>query len=164
LPETPVRLVTWANREQGLMVKKGNPKGIRSLADLARPEIRYVNRQRGAGTRVLLDFHLQELGIPAASVRGYAQEEYTHLAVAAAIASGRADTGLGIPAAASALDLDFVPLYQERYDLVIPTRFLEGDLLTPVFDLMADPVFRKAVAAMPGYDVAPMGEIHPTPA
>ncbi len=164
LPDTPVRMVTWANREQGLMVNKGNPKGIRSLADLGRPDVVYVNRQRGAGTRVLLDFHLNLFGIPAASVRGYAQEEYTHLAVAAAIASGRADTGLGIPAAASALDLDFIPLYQERYDLVIPTRFLEGDLLTPLFDLMADPDFRKAVAAMPGYDITHMGEVIPTPA
>ena len=164
LPGIPVRLVTWANREQGLMVKKGNPKGIKSLADLARAEITYVNRQRGAGTRVLLDFHLQKLAIPTASIHGYAQEEFTHLAVAAAIASGRADTGLGIPAAASALDLDFIPLFHERYDLVIPTRFLQGDLLTPLFDLMADSAFRKAVAAMPGYDITPMGNIVTQPA
>jgi len=164
LPGIPVRLVTWANREQGLMVKKGNPKGIQSLADLARPEVMYVNRQRGAGTRVLLDFHLQKLNIPTDRIHGYSQEEFTHLAVAAAIASGRADTGLGIPAAASALNLDFIPLYLERYDLVIPTHFLEGDLLTPMFDLMDDPAFRKAVASMPGYDITHMGEVVPIPA
>jgi putative molybdopterin biosynthesis protein len=164
LPDTPVRLVIWANREQGLMVKKGNPKSIQSLADIARPEVIYVNRQRGAGTRVLLDYQLHNLDIPASSVHGYAQEEFTHLAVAAAVASGRADTGLGIPAAASALDLDFIPLFQERYDLVIPTRFLQGDLLNPLFDLMADSAFRKAVAAMPGYDITHMGEVVPTPA
>jgi putative molybdopterin biosynthesis protein len=164
LPGIPVKLVTWADREQGLMVKKGNPKNIRSLADLARPEITFVNRQRGAGTRVLLDYHLQLLSLLAGSIRGYAQEEFTHLAVAAAIASGRADTGLGIPAAASALDLDFIPLFHERYDLVIPTRFFDGALLTPLFDLMADPDFRKAVAAMPGYNVTHMGEVTPAPA
>jgi putative molybdopterin biosynthesis protein len=101
--------------------------------DLAHPEVIYVNRQRGAGTRVLLDYYLQKLDIRASSVQGYAQEEYTHLAVAAAVASGRADTGLGIPVAASALALDFISLFQERYDLVIPTRFLQGDLLTPYF-------------------------------
>ncbi len=132
--------------------------------DLAHPEVIYVNRQRGAGTRVLLDYYLQKLDIPASSVQGYAQEEFTHLAVAAEVASGRADTGLGIPAAASALDLDFIPLFQERFDLVIPTRFLQGDLLTPLFDLMADSAFRKAVAAVPGYDITHMGEVVPTPA
>ncbi len=162
LPDTPVRLVIWANREQGLMVKKGNPKSIHSLVDVARPEIIYVNRQRGAGTRVLLDYQLQKLDIPTSIVHGYTQEEYTHLAVAAAVASGRADTGLGIPAAARALDLDFIPLFQERYDLVIPTRFLQGDLLAPLFDLMSDATFRKAVAAMPGYDITHMGEVVPT--
>jgi len=97
--------------------------------DLARPEVIYVNRQRGAGTRVLLDYQLKKLDIPASRVQGYAQEEFTHLAVATAVASGRADIGLGFPAAASALDLDFIPLFQERFDLVIPTRFLQGDLL-----------------------------------
>ena len=164
LPGIPVRLVTWANREQGLMVKKGNPKGIQSLVDLERPDVTYINRQRGAGTRVLLDFHLKKLNIPAERVRGYEQEEYTHLAVSAAIASGRADTGMGIPAAASALDLDFIPLFQERYDLVIPTRFIEGDLLAPLFELMGDPAFRQAVATLPGYDILHMGEEIPLPA
>jgi putative molybdopterin biosynthesis protein len=163
LPDTPVQLLKWVGRQQGLLVGKNNPKGIQSLRDLARPEVCYVNRQRGAGTRVLLDYHLQQLGITAEMVQGYDQEEYTHLAVAAAVASGRADCGLGIQAAARALDLEFIPLFSERYDLVIPCAHLADpktrDLLSPVFDLMVDPAFRKAVEALEGYEVEDMGQI-----
>jgi putative molybdopterin biosynthesis protein len=159
LPNLPVQLVTWVGREQGLIIAKNNPKGIHSLEDLVRPEINYINRQRGAGTRVLLDYHLGKLGIEPDAVKGYSQEEYTHLGVAAAVASGRADCGLGVTAAARALDLDFIPLYEERYDLVIPCSFAESELLKPVYELMHTPAFRDAVAAMPGYDVSRMGEI-----
>ncbi len=159
LPDVSIQLITWVGRVQGLIVRKGNPCSIRTLEDLARPDVRFVNRQRGAGTRVLLDYHLERLGISPSSVNGYEQEEYTHLAVAAAIASGRADCGLGIEAAALALELDFVPLFQERYDLVIPVQFIKGDLLVPLFDLMQDNIFRQAVAALPGYDVSQMGNI-----
>jgi putative molybdopterin biosynthesis protein len=159
LPGIPVRLITWVGREQGLLVPKGNPKKIVALEDLARKEVSFINRQRGAGTRVLLDYHLQRLGISAVDIRGYDQEEYTHLAVAAAVSSGRADCGLGVAAAAKALDLDFVLLFQERYDLVIPCQYLEGDLLSPLFEIMNDPSFRQAVAAQPGYDVSMMGQV-----
>ncbi len=159
LPNMRVRLVTWVGREQGLIVAKGNPKKITSLEDLSRQDVRYINRQRGAGTRVLLDYHLQRLGIMPENVRGYDQEEYTHLSVAAAIASGRADCGLGVTAAAQALELDFIPLFHERYDLVIPCQNLENDLLTPIFDLAADAKFRKAIQALPGYDTTEMGKI-----
>jgi putative molybdopterin biosynthesis protein len=159
LPDTPVRLVTWVGREQGLLVQKGNPRQIQSLADLTRPDVRFINRQRGAGTRVLLDYHLKLLHIGFDEVAGYAQEEYTHLGVAAAVASGRADCGLGITAAAYALNLDFIPLYNERYDLVIPCEHLTGSLLTPLFDLMQEAAFRQSVAALPGYDVSQMGKV-----
>ncbi|MFZ5819915.1 MAG: molybdopterin biosynthesis protein [Chloroflexota bacterium] len=166
LPGAPVKVVTLVGREQGLMVMKGNPKGVKSLEDLGRPgggdeagRVRYINRQRGAGTRVLLDYHLTLKGIAAEGIIGYNQEEYTHLGVAAAIASGRADCGLGIPAAAKALDLDFIPLFQERYDLVIPKEYAGSDLLAPLFDLLADAEFRAAVAALPGYDVSVMGNL-----
>jgi putative molybdopterin biosynthesis protein len=152
-------LITWVGREQGLLVPKGNPKKIVSLEDLSRKEVSFINRQRGAGTRVLLDYHLQRLVISAADIRGYDQEEYTHLAIAAAVSSGRADCGLGVAAAAKALDLDFIFLFQERYDLVIPCRYLEGDLLSPLFEVMNDPSFRQAVAAQPGYDVSMMGQV-----
>ncbi|HVP21795.1 MAG TPA: molybdopterin biosynthesis protein [Anaerolineaceae bacterium] len=159
LPETPVRLVTWVGREQGLLVQRHNPKGIHSLVDLGRDGVVFINRQRGAGTRVLLDYHLQQLGILPEKIAGYDQEEYTHLAVAAAVASGRADCGLGVTAAAQALGLDFVPLFHERYDLVIPCEYVQSDLLAPLFDIMGTEEFRQAVMALPGYDVSEMGKV-----
>jgi putative molybdopterin biosynthesis protein len=159
LPDTPVQRVLLVQRQQGLIVRPGNPKGLASLADLGRPDVTIVNRQRGAGTRVLLDFQLDLLGIAATAVQGYTQEEYTHLGVAAAVASGRADCGLGIAAAARALDLDFIPLYNEPYELVIPLEFFDAPLLAPFFDVLADEHFRQAVAALPGYDVSHMGSL-----
>ena len=157
LPDLPVKIIVLVGRQQGLMVGKGNPKEIISLKDITRSDISYINRQSGAGTRVLLDYHLRLLEIPTASIEGYEHEEYTHLAVAAAIASGRADCGLGIAAAAQALDLDFIPLYQERYDLIIPVRYYEDELLKPLIDLLQDPVFKNTVANLPGYSVDKMG-------
>lgn len=159
LPGVPVKVVALALREQGLIVPRGNPKQIRSLGDLARPGIAFVNRQRGAGTRVLLDFHLASLKIPAESVRGYNDEEYTHLGVAAAVASNRADCGLGIAAAAQALELEFVPLFQERYDLVMPLEHGRSRLLAPLFRVMARQDFRDAVKGLKGYDVSVMGTV-----
>jgi putative molybdopterin biosynthesis protein len=159
LSDIPVTVIALVGREQGLIVKPGNPKGIKGLGDLGKPGVRFVNRQRGAGTRVLLDYHLKSMTIPSDSIVGYDQEEYTHLGVAAAVASGRADSGLGIAAAAQALDLEFVPLFQERYDLVIPKRFADGDLLAPLLGLLADPAFRKAVSMLRGYDVSMMGTL-----
>ena len=159
LPGLPLVLLTFAHREQGLILSPGNPKGIKELADLARKDVRYVNRQRGAGTRVLLDYHLEQLGISSDSIQGYNREEYTHLAVAAAVKSGAADCGLGIAAAANALELDFIPLDKERYDLVIPRVHYESELLRPLLDLIRGPELRKAVDALPGYDTAHMGEI-----
>jgi putative molybdopterin biosynthesis protein len=157
MPDIPVRVVALVGREQGLMVQRGNAKAIKSLEDLTRPGIRFVNRQRGAGTRVLLDYHLALRTIQPEQIAGYDQEEYTHLGLAAAIASGRADCGLGIAAAAVALDLEFIPLFQERYDLVIPKQFAEGDLLAPLFAVLADHRFRTAVSQLTGYDVSVMG-------
>lgn len=157
LPDQNVRILGWVNRVQGLLVAKGNPKRIEGLKDLIREDIVFVNRQRGAGTRILLDYHLKLLGISAGQIRGYEQEEYTHLAVAAAIASGRADCGLGIAAAAVALDLDFIPLFDEEYDLVIPEVYAEDELLQPLFVLAHDENFRKAVTELPGYDTSRMG-------
>jgi putative molybdopterin biosynthesis protein len=159
MPGMPVKVVALVGREQGLLVKRGNPKSVKSLADLTNPDVQFVNRQRGAGTRVLLDYHLNLMTIPPEYVVGYSQEEYTHLGVAAAVASGRADCGLGIAAAAQALDLDFIPLFQERYDLVTPKQFAESDLLAPLFGLLADRRFREAVSQRVGYDVSVMGTV-----
>ena len=159
MPSIPVKVVALVGRDQGLIVRKGNPKEVKSLGDLSRHEVQFVNRQRGAGTRVLLDYHLNLSGMIPDSILGYNQEEYTHLGVAAAIASGRADCGLGIAAAAQALDLDFIPLFQERYDLVIPKQHAENQLLAPLFDLLTDRGFREAVSQLMGYDVSVMGTI-----
>jgi len=156
LGDTPVRVITFAHRDQGLIVAAGNPLGIASLDDL--PRVRYVNRQRGAGTRVLLDYELQRRSLDPAQIEGYEREEYTHLAVAAAVASGSADAGLGIRSAALALGLDFVPVTQERYDLVIPAAFADLPLIQHVLALLRDNEFRAAVAAQPGYDVRAMGD------
>jgi putative molybdopterin biosynthesis protein len=159
LPDTPVFLVGLAHREQGLLVRKGNPKGILGIDDLTRSDIVYVNRQRGAGTRVLLDYQLDLLGIEPELIQGYDQEEFTHLSIAASVASQRADCGLGIKAAAKALDLDFIPLFQERYDLVFPKKYIETTLLEPLMDLFNDKKFQRSVAQVPGYDPTCMGEV-----
>lgn len=159
LPDVPVRVVALANRQQGLLVPRGNPRNIQTIDDLKRKDVNYVNRQRGAGTRILLDYLLNLRGIAPDAIRGYNQEEFTHLAVAAAVASGRADCGLGIAAAAKALDLDFVPLAQERYDLVIPVEYATSALLAPLFDVLLEKSFQHEVAGLPGYDVSMMGKL-----
>ncbi len=159
LPEVPVVVVRLVGREQGLILAPGNPKTITGLKDIARADLAYVNRQRGAGTRILLDYQLEQLGIEPASVRGYQHEEYTHLAIAAAVASGRADCGLAIHAAAAALKLDFLPLYQERYDLIIPKEHHESARLIPLLQLLGDTEFQETVASLPGYSTDSMGEV-----
>jgi putative molybdopterin biosynthesis protein len=159
IPELDFVLLNLSYREQGLMVPKGNPKRITNLEDLALPEVRFVNRQRGSGTRVLLDYELKQRGIEPESVIGYEREEFTHTAVAAAVMSGAADVGLGILAAARALDLDFVPLLRERYDLVIPRAHYESALLRPLLEVIHSDEFREAVSQMGGYGVEDMGRV-----
>jgi putative molybdopterin biosynthesis protein len=159
LPDREVVLITLVNREQGLIVLPGNPKDVTGFESIAGEGVRFVNRQRGAGTRLLLDYELSQRGIEPAAVQGYDREEYTHLAVAAAVASGTADCGLGVRAAARALKLDFVPVGWERYDLVIPRQHYESDVLAPLLDLLYNDGFRSAVAELPGYDVGGMGEV-----
>jgi putative molybdopterin biosynthesis protein len=159
LPGARVKLVVFVFRQQGLMVAKGNPKRIEALEDLTREDVRFANRQRGAGTRVLLDYHLDKQGIAAGNIQGYNLFEYTHLAVAAAVASGRADCGLGIAAAAQALGLDFIPLFEERYDLVIPEEHYRSSLLAPLLASFQDQELRKQIEKLPGYDIKRMGEL-----
>lgn len=149
-----VRLV---HRDQGLIVAPGNPLGLASVADLARPGVRYVNRQRGAGTRVLLDYELAQLQISPDAIDGYAREEPTHLAVAAAIAAGRCDAGLGILAAARAFGLDFVPVTQEPYDLVVAADVMDSPLLAPLWSLLQSDRFQAAVTDLGGYSTKEMG-------
>lgn len=153
----PLRVFGWVERVQGLLVKKGNPKNIKGISDLARTDVRFVNRQRGSGTRNLLDHWLKRSDLQPGTVNGYEVEEYTHLAVAAAVSSGRADCGLAIEASAQILDLDFLPLFEESYQLVVPEISIQDKLLAPLFDLMQDVRFKEAILAMPGYKVDQMG-------
>ena len=159
LPETPINVIGLVYRQQGLLLRAGNPKQIVDIQALTRPDVRFVNRQRGAGTRMLLDHHLNLMGIAPDELHGYNQEEYTHLSVAAAIASGRADCGLGIAAAAQALELDFIPLFEERYDLILPRQFHDDPLLAPLLDCLSSARLRKAIEKLPGYNTAPLGEL-----
>jgi putative molybdopterin biosynthesis protein len=152
-----VAVVRLVHRDQGLIVAAGNPLGLAGIDDVARAGVRYVNRQRGAGTRVLLDHELGRRGIAPEAISGYAREEHTHLAVAAAIAAGRADAGLGIMAAARAFGLDFVPVTREPYDLVLAAETLEDPVTAPLWALLEQPAFRAAVEALGGYGVEEMG-------
>ena len=153
-----VVLVNLAKRIQGLIVPPGNPMGLGRLEDLSESGARFINRQRGSGTRMLLDYMLGRLGIDAGAVAGYDREEYTHLAVAAAVAGGRADVGLGVLSAARALGVDFVPLLEEQYDLAIPAEFYESELLGPMLELVRSDEFRRELEAMGGYDTGMTGQ------
>jgi len=154
----PVAVVNLAIRHQGLIVAKGNPLGIKGVDDLAREDVTFINRQRGAGTRILLDHHLKVAGIAPTSVCGYANEEFTHMAVAVNVLTGAADCGLGIYAAAKALDLDFVPLAHERYDLVIPARFLEDERIITLLALIRTDEVKRKIAALGGYETDLTGQ------
>lgn len=159
LKGTPVRLVELAKRQQGFIISKGNPKNIRTVADLSRSDVTFINRQGGAGTRILLDYELEKAGISADSIQGYGQEEYTHMAVAVAIASGRADVGMGIYAAAKALDLDFVPVAEERYDIVIREDMWEDPKVRILQEIITSDRFRNLVSELGGYDPSLSGTI-----
>ncbi len=156
MPDQPLAFITLAHRVQGLMVARGNPKKIRGLRDLTRRGVRFVNRQRGSGTRIRLDDMLRKARIAQRKVRGYAREEKTHIEVAAAIASRTADVGLGIQAAARAFDLDFVPLTSERFELILSR---DDKLIPMLLDVIARPEFKKAAQALGGYDLKESGHI-----
>lgn len=160
MPEKKVVLINLVYRTQGFIVKKGNPKGIKGFEDLIRDDIVFINRQSGSGTRLLLDKHLKELGIDPKRIKGYEKDEYTHMAVAAAVATSRADVGLGILSAAQALNLDFIPVTEERYDLLIPKELFELDIIQALIDVIRnDTNFKETVKNLGGYDTRDMGKI-----
>lgn len=151
-------LVNLIYRQQGLMVARGNPKNIKGIEDLVREDVLFVNRQRGAGTRLLLDLKLNELNINPDKIRGYNREEYTHMAVAAAVAGKSADVALGILAAANSLNLDFIPIALERYDLVIPEEFYHQNSIEKVLQVINSLEFKQKVSALGGYSTSHTGE------
>jgi molybdate-binding protein/DNA-binding transcriptional regulator YhcF (GntR family) len=157
LPGREMAIIHLAYRVQGLMFAKTNPKQIQGIEDLRRREITFINRQEGSGTRVLLDLELRKCGILPADVNGYENELDTHVAVATSIARGEADCGLGIQGAASACDLGFIPLFRERYDLVIPDEHFRSTLLFPLINMISSSEFRNAISHVEGYDIAEIG-------
>ena len=159
LAQLDIKLVNLVFRDQGLMVKRGNPKGIKGIEDLAREEIAFINRQAGSGTRILLDYRLEQSGIDPGQINGYQHEEFTHMAVAVAVLSGTVDTGLGIHAAAAALDLDFIPVVTEQYDLVIPTAHFESENIQLLLETINTVEFKNRVEALGGYSTRKTGEI-----
>ena len=159
LREHDVVVVNLVVREQGLLVAPGNPKKISGLRDLVRDDIQFVNRQPGAGTRVLLDYKLAKLRLRPDRIRGYEREEFTHMAVAVAVASGLADCGLGIRSAANALNLDFIPVEKEDYDLVLRRDFYESESGQALRAAVRSPSFRDAVVRLGGYDVERSGTV-----
>ena len=141
------------------MVAKGNPKKIYDIADLARGDVRFINRQAGSGTRFLLDLLLEREHVAAAAIRGYEQCEYTHAAVAAFVASGMADAGFGLEVPARQFKLEFLPLQQERYFLLCDARALDGPALPQLLELLRSAAFRKQVDALPGYRADDAGTV-----
>ena len=159
LPDTPVKLVHLVMRDQGLIVPAGNPKEIMGIEDLVRRDIRLINRQGGSGTRILLDFRLKQLGITPDRIQGYRDEEFTHMAVAAAVLSGAADVGLGIFAAAKALGLDFIPVVTEQYDLLIPEMHFDTAQVQEVLAVITSAQFKSRVGELGGYHTERTGEL-----
>lgn len=153
------QLVHLAVRTQGLFVAAGNPLGIHGLDDLTRHGLRFVNRPEGSGTRVLTDLLLQRQGIAPRAVAGFENTELTHAAVAAYVASGMADVGIGVQTAAHRFGLHFIPLLKERYFFAMPADAIQRDELRPVLTVLRSPAFRGRVAALKGYEAANTGEV-----
>lgn len=160
LGDKRIVLMNLVYREQGLMVVKGNPKKILDFSDLTRDDVAFINRQAGAGTRLLIDKCLRQRGISPGDVRGYDREEYTHMGVASAVLTGIADAGMGILASAMALDLDFIPVAKERYDLAIPKEYMGLENVSALLRIVRESrEFRDTVERLGGYDVTDMGKI-----
>ncbi len=158
--EIPIVLVNLFQRDLGLVVAQGNPKAIESLEDLVRPEVNFINRQLGSGTRMLMEYHLRQAKIDTSRIKGFGQEAYTHMSAAAAVSSGAADAGLGIPATAKASRLDFVPCFVERLDLAIPKRFFNLYAIQGLLQVIRSSTFkREATAHLAGYNFKDAGTV-----
>jgi putative molybdopterin biosynthesis protein len=159
LPDTAIKLIHLVQRDQGLILKQGNPKGIKGIEDLSRKDVTFINRQVGSGTRILLDYKLKQMGIEAAAINGYQNEEFTHMAVAVSVLSGAEDAGLGIYAAAKALNLEFIPVVTEQYDLAIPLEHFDTQSIQILLEIINRRTFKQRVEALGGYNTQNTGEI-----
>ncbi len=153
-----VVLINIAYREQGMIIQKGNPKNIKSIKDLVNDDIIFINRQRGSGTRVLFDYKLDENNIESKNINGYEREEFTHMTLASEINSGSTDVGIGIKSAADAFDLDFIPIHKERYDLVIPKKYLKDERIVKLLEVIRSKEFKNEVNKLKGYDLKYTGK------
>lgn len=158
-PKGGVKLLRCVGRQQGLMLQKGNPLGIEKFADIARPGLRFVNRQKGSGTRILTDYLCKKEGLAPETIYGYDREELTHTSVAAQLASGSADAGMGIYSAAQLYDLDFLPVCIEEYDLIIPDHAWDSPMVRQLVATLKSQAFREKILAMGGYTLDRPGEI-----
>jgi len=159
LADQEVVLIKGVKRTQGMIIPKGNPKNIHGIADLTRADISFVNRQRGSGTRVLLDYLLKEQQIDVNQVLGYTREMNTHMMVASAVKSGSCDVGMGVLSAANMMGLDFIPIGDEAYDFVILKENL-GDPRVQIFiNVLKSPEFEEALKQLGGYGLEQPGEI-----
>ena len=158
-PKGGVKLLRCVGRQQGLMLQKGNPLGIEKFADIARPGLRFVNRQKGSGTRILTDYLCKKEGLAPETIYGYDREELTHTSVAAQLASGSADAGMGIYSAAQLYDLDFLPVCIEEYDLIIPDHAWDSPMVRQLVATLKSQAFREKILSMGGYTLDRPGEI-----
>ncbi len=156
-PGQLMRIITLAHRQQGLLVARGNPKGIQNLGDLVRDDVLFVNRNQGSGTRLWLDQQLKALGIEAAQIPGYNTEVNTHVQVAESVFKGSADVGLAVLASAQKHDLDFLHLFEERFDLVIPDDVYSSAMLTPLLDHLTSGDYLRTLDSLDGYDARQAG-------
>jgi len=158
-PQRELKVVNLTYREQGIMVKRGNPKNIKGIDDLVKKDIKFINRQKGSGTRVLLDYLLKKKSINPLDIPGYSQEVYTHLMVASAVAEGNVDIGLGILSAAKVFGLDFVPVIKERYDIIIPKEYYSSLKIQKILAIIKSRKFQKKVLNLGGYDLSQSGKV-----
>jgi putative molybdopterin biosynthesis protein len=160
-PRGGVKLIRCVGRQQGMMVAKGNPLNIQKFSDIAKEGVRYVNRQKGSGTRILTDYLCKQENLDTAAIYGYDREELTHTSVAAQIVSGSADAGMGIYSAAKLYDLDFIPVCIEEYDLIIPDHAWDTPQVQQMIGVLKSNTFREKILALGGYTVENPGEIIP---
>ena len=157
-PDRDIVLITLANREQGLILARGNPLGIHSIMDLLRPDLNFINRNRGSGTRLWLDNQLRDKGISPEQINGYSQEVVSHTSLANTIQQGFADAGIGLRAAAVKENMEFIPLFTERYDLIIPHDKIENPEIVPIIDMVRSQTFHRKITTLAGYEDLHTGE------